>query len=150
MRSAARIGTHPIHPMLIPFPFACWVLSVVADLIAAYRDGSHEYAYYLAAVGCVTALLAAIPGLVDLFGAIPAGHPARRTGWKHAILNVLALGLFALSVAARPDPAYTNYLAYGASFAGLIVVAISGWLGGTLVYDHRVGVPEPGPSAPER
>jgi len=37
-----------------------------------------------------------------------------------------------------------NYLAYGASFAGLIAIAISGWLGGTLVYDHRVGVPEVG------
>ena len=144
MRSAARIGTHPIHPMLIPFPFACWVLSVVADVIAAYRDGSHHFGYYLAAAGCVGALLAAIPGFIDLFGAIPAGHPARRTGWKHAILNLVALGLFALSVAARPSPAYMNYLAYGASFAGLIAIAISGWLGGTLVYDHRVGVPEVG------
>lgn len=147
MRSAARIGTHPIHPMLIPFPFACWVLSVAADLYAAYTNGRHTFAYYLAAVGCVMALVAAIPGFVDLFGAIPAGNPARRTAWKHAILNVLALGLFALSVAARPDPASTNYLAYGASLAGLITIAFSAWLGGTLVYDHKVGVPgvaEPG------
>ena len=147
MRSAARIGTHPIHPMLIPFPFACWVLSVIADLVAAYSNGSHEFGYYLAAVGCVGALLAAIPGFIDLFGAIPAGHPARRTGWQHAILNLVALGLFALSVAARPEPAFTNYLAYGASIAGLIVIAISGWLGGTLVYDHKVGVPGEGDPA---
>lgn len=141
MRSAARIGTHPIHPMLIPFPLACWVLSVVADLYAAATDGPHYFGYYLAATGCVTALLAAIPGLMDLLGAIPAGHPARRVGWQHGILNVLALGLFALSVAARPEPAYMNYLAYGASFAGLIALSIAGWLGGALVYDHGVGVP---------
>lgn len=141
MRSAARIGTHPIHPMLIPFPFACWVLSVVADLYAAYTNGAHYFGYWLAAAGCVTALIAAIPGFIDLFGAIPAGHPARRTGWQHATLNLLALALFAVSVAVRPEPAYTNYIAYGASLAGLVVIAISGWLGGTLVYDHKVGVP---------
>jgi uncharacterized membrane protein len=62
----------------------------------------------------------------------------------------VALGFFALSVAARPEPAYTNYLAYGASFAGLLTIAVSGWLGGTLVYDHRVGVPEPGDGTPMR
>ena len=150
MRSAARIGTHPIHPMLVPFPYACGVLSVVADGYAAYTNGPHYAGYYLAAVGCVTALLAAIPGFIDLFGAIPAAHPARRVGWRHAILNLVALGFFALSVAARPEPAYTNYLAYGASFAGLLTIAVSGWLGGTLVYDHRVGVPEPGDGTPMR
>jgi uncharacterized membrane protein len=141
MRSAARIGTHPIHPMLIPFPYACWILSVLADLYAAYTNGPHTFGYWLAAAGCVGALIAAIPGFVDLFGAIPAGNPARRTGWQHATLNLLALALFAVSVAVRPNPAFINYLAYGASIAGLIVLGISGWLGGSLVYDHKVGVP---------
>ena len=142
MKSAARIGTHPIHPMLVGFPIACWTLSVVADLYAAYTDQLHYFGYYLAAAGCVTALLAAIPGFIDLFGAIPAGHPARSTGWRHAILNLVVLGLFAASVALRPEPAYMTHAAYGASLLGVAVLAYSGWLGGTLVYDHHVGVPE--------
>lgn len=145
MKSAARIGTHPIHPMLVGFPIACWVLSVVADLYAAYTDQLHYFGYYLAAAGCVTALLAAIPGFMDLFGAIPAGHPARSTGWRHAILNLVVLGLFAASVALRPEPAYMSYPAYVTAIAGVVVLAISGWLGGTLVYDHHVGVPEAHP-----
>ena len=90
----------------------------------------------------MTALIAAIPGFIDLFGAIPAGHPARSIGWRHAILNLVALALFAASVGLRPEPAYITYPAYAASFAGLAVLGVSGWLGGTLVYDHRVGVPE--------
>ena len=142
MLSAARIKTHPIHPMLVGFPIACWTLSVVADLYAAYTNQLHYFGYYLAAAGCVTALLAAIPGFIDLFGAIPAGHPARAIGWRHAVLNLLALGLFAASVATRPEPAYMSYLAYGTALAGLAVILVSGWLGGTLIYDHRVGVPE--------
>lgn len=142
MLSAARIKTHPIHPMLVGFPIACWTLSVAADLYAAYAEKPHVFGYYLAAAGCVAALVAAIPGFIDLFGAIPAGHPARAIGWRHAVLNLLALGLFAASVATRPAPAYMTYVAYGTALAGIAVLAVSGWLGGTLVYDHRVGVPE--------
>ncbi|HUF29729.1 MAG TPA: DUF2231 domain-containing protein [Gemmatimonadaceae bacterium] len=142
MLSAARIKTHPIHPMLVGFPIACWTLSVAANLYAAYANTPHFFGYYLAAAGCVTALVAAIPGFIDLFGAIPASHPARAIGWRHAVLNLIALALFAVSVAVRPNPSSMTYLAYGTALAGLAVLAVSGWLGGTLVYDHRVGVPE--------
>jgi len=31
-RSTASIAGHPIHPMLIPFPIACFVLAFVSDL----------------------------------------------------------------------------------------------------------------------
>ena len=33
MKSHASIGGHPIHPMIIPFPIALWVFSLIADLI---------------------------------------------------------------------------------------------------------------------
>ncbi len=35
--STARVGTHPLHPMLIPFPIAFLVGAFVADLAAALR-----------------------------------------------------------------------------------------------------------------
>ena len=28
-RSTAKIGGHPIHPMLIPFPIVCFILTFV-------------------------------------------------------------------------------------------------------------------------
>ena len=31
-RSTARIGDHPIHPMLIPFPIVCFILTFAADV----------------------------------------------------------------------------------------------------------------------
>ena len=37
MRTPASIGSHPIHPMLIPFPFALWFFSLAADLIYLWR-----------------------------------------------------------------------------------------------------------------
>jgi uncharacterized membrane protein len=37
MASRASIGGHPIHPMIIPFPIALWVFSLVADLIYLWK-----------------------------------------------------------------------------------------------------------------
>ena len=141
MKSTARIGTHPIHPMLIPFPFALWTTSVLSDLYCAVTDKLHYIGYWLAVLGSVSAVVAAIPGLIDLFTAIPAGTRARGTAWRHGILNIIALVLFVVSVLTRPDAATMTYTAYATAILGLIVVSISGWLGGTLVYDHKVGVP---------
>ena len=31
-QSSAKIGDHPIHPMLIPFPIVLFVLTLVADV----------------------------------------------------------------------------------------------------------------------
>src|SRR6478609_7308284 len=31
-RSTAQVGGHPIHPMVIAFPIACFVLTLVSDL----------------------------------------------------------------------------------------------------------------------
>ncbi|MEJ7812662.1 MAG: DUF2231 domain-containing protein [Gemmatimonadaceae bacterium] len=142
MRSTMRIGSHPIHPMLIPFPFALWTTSVLADLYAAVRDQFHYIGYWLAVAGCAGAVLAAIPGLVDYFTIIPQGTRAKRTGLWHGALNIMALAFFIISITARPDPAFMNYWAYLASGLGLLLIAVSGWLGGSLVYDHKVGVPD--------
>jgi uncharacterized membrane protein len=37
MRSTAHVGGHPIHPMLIPFPFALLSVATAFDVAAAVR-----------------------------------------------------------------------------------------------------------------
>ena len=32
-RSTAKIGGHPIHPMLIPFPIVCFIGCLVTDIV---------------------------------------------------------------------------------------------------------------------
>ena len=32
-RSTAKIGDHPIHPMLIPFPIVCFIGTLVTDIV---------------------------------------------------------------------------------------------------------------------
>ena len=68
MASPASVGKHPIHPMLIPFPIALWIFSLISDLIYGMGWGGivwKETAFYTMAGGLIGALAAAIPGYLD-------------------------------------------------------------------------------------
>ena len=61
-RSTARIGDHPIHPMLIPFPIVCFIRTFVPDVL--YLRGNTGLAmasHWLLGIGLVMAALAASP-----------------------------------------------------------------------------------------
>ena len=70
-KSTAQIAGHPIHPMLIPFPIACFVLTFISDL--AFWKTSNDFwasaSLWLLGVGLVMAALAAVMGLIDVLGA---------------------------------------------------------------------------------
>ena len=69
-RSTARIGGHPIHPMLIPFPIVCFIGALVADIVFLnnHLHGWATASRYLLSVGLVMAALAAVAGLTDFMG----------------------------------------------------------------------------------
>src|SRR3712207_1009691 len=92
---------HPIHPMLIPFPIALWVFSLIADIIYVWRDNPAWawIAFYSLAGGITGAILAAPFGIIDYF-AIRDKRVSKIAAW-HARFNVLALVLFAASLYLR-------------------------------------------------
>jgi uncharacterized membrane protein len=59
-RSTAQIAGHPIHPMLIPFPVALFVATLVADIgyLSNQNEGWARAAMYLLGGGLVTAAAA--------------------------------------------------------------------------------------------
>src|SRR5262245_19020978 len=89
--STANIFGHPIHPMLIPFPIALFVATLLAD-VAFWQTGNSIWvtaAIWLLGAGLVMAALAALAGVTDFLGDarirdIPAA-------WQHAIGNVVAV-----------------------------------------------------------
>lgn len=143
MLSRARILSHPIHPMLVAFPIGLWVASLIFDLIAVSTTNNLLWAagFYCIVGGCVGAVLAAVPGVIDLFLAIPDRSSARKRGYLHGTLNVVALLVF-IAVAWRrggpwdPPDSTSLWLA----FLGVVLIGFSGWLGGTLVYRNQIGV----------
>jgi uncharacterized membrane protein len=145
MASPASIAGHPIHPMLIPFPIALWVFSFIADIVYLWRGntGWEWMATWTLLAGCLGAIVAAIFGLIDYL-AIKDKKVAKVANW-HARFNVLALLLFAASWYLRRGVDFENpngrlTIPIALSAVGVICVAISGYLGGELVFKHGVGV----------
>ena len=146
MGSPASIGGHPVHPMIIPFPIALWVFSLVADVIYLWRGNpvwKDWIAFYSLLAGIIGAVAAAVPGLIDWLS-IKDKEVAKIANW-HARLNVIALLIFAASFYLRTAGGSTlisgNYtIPVALSVLGVILISISGWLGGELVFKHGVAV----------
>ena len=141
MSSRASVARHPIHPMIVPFPIGLWVFSLVCDLI--YHEGSHQpfwndAAFYTMVGGVIGALVAGLPGLVDYLTI--ADRNVRRIGTMHLTLNLVVVALYLVNLWLRsrsvPDATTPVWL----SAAGIVLLVISGWLGGELVYVHGMAV----------
>jgi uncharacterized membrane protein len=140
MKSTASIGGHPIHPMLIPFPFAYLTGATAFDVLAATRQNQQfaNTARHLAWAGLASAAVAAIPGLIDYATTVPEGKP-RRTATSHLVANLSALACFAAAAQARSDD-LPNSRVLTCGLLGTALLGIGGWFGGSLSYHHQIGV----------
>jgi uncharacterized membrane protein len=139
MASRASIAGHPIHPMLVPLPIGLFVFSFVCDLI--YMWGSSDpvwstVALYTMGGGIVGALLAAVFGLIDLLSFPPS--KAKSIGIWHMVINLTVVALFLVSLWLRIGGPAGYSLPVFLSFIGIVLLGISGWLGGEMVFVHGV------------
>jgi uncharacterized membrane protein len=140
-RSTAKIGGHPIHPMLIPFPIVCFIGTLVTDVVFLnnHDPGWATASRYLLGVGIVMAALAAVAGLTDFMG----DDRIRGAGdaVKHMLANVTAVVLEIVNFVLRlnNDDAIGKVGVYLSVIVVLILV-YSGWKGGDLVFRHGIGV----------
>jgi nitrite reductase/ring-hydroxylating ferredoxin subunit/uncharacterized membrane protein len=109
---------------------------VVLNEPGLWRTGSH-----LAVAGIGTALLAAIPGFVDYFRAVPPQSSGRERATKHMVLNLTTVVAFAVAVGLRGftarEPGLVPLVLEG---LGALMLSFSGWMGGTLVVRNQIGV----------
>lgn len=154
MESKAKIFGHAIHPILIVFPLGLLATAVIFDVLylATANSTWSVVAFWMIAAGLIGGLVAALFGLIDYLY-IPRGTRAKRIGMYHAIVNVGAMVLFALSLYLRwqvpatdiitttpthtPAPTTTALLC---SFGGVLLALVGGWFGGELVERLGVGV----------
>ncbi len=150
-KSTAAIGGHPIHPMLVVFPIAFLLATLVTDFIYinTQEPGWAIASMWLVATGVITALAAALAGFADFFG--DSRVRAIRDAWRHMIGNLIAVTLAAISWGLRvtEGPAEA-VLPWGLTLSVLIagILAYTGWKGGELAYRHRVGVRNEVPETP--
>lgn len=141
-RATAAIAGQPIHATLVPFPIVCFWLTLFSDI--AYWRTSHlmwqHFSEWLLLAGLVFGVLAALTGAVDhLFR-----REVRRVGgaWPHALGGVVVLVLAVVNSLVHAADGWTGVVPWGLvlSVATVLVLAVTNWLGRSLVYRHRVGV----------
>jgi uncharacterized membrane protein len=140
--STARIAGHPIHPMLVPFPIACFVGTLLTDL-AYWRTADlmwADFSAWLVTVGVIMGLLAGIAGFIDF----ASNRLVRRQppAWPHAIGNVIALVIAVFNMFVHSRDGWTAIVPTGLilSAVTVLILLVTAWLGGSLVYRHGVGV----------
>jgi uncharacterized membrane protein len=138
MSTPASIRGHPLHPMLVTIPIGLWVFSFACD-IASYSTANPLWtlmAFYTLAAGEVGALAAAIPGLIDF---VSLRSPrARKIAAAHMALNLTIVTLVAVNLWWRWTAEVETVGPYALSGLTIVLLIVSGWLGGELV--HVLGV----------
>ena len=143
MRSRTAVKSHPLHPMLVAFPIGLWITAFIFALLGNWRGSAGLWAatFYCLIGGCVGAALAAVPGLIDWVSVVPPASSAKRRGLLHGCLNVVALLVFIWAAARLGEPGVQpDGFTLLIMAVGIVLVGISGWLGGTLVYRNQIAV----------
>jgi uncharacterized membrane protein len=141
--SRVAIGRHPIHPILVALPITTLVGALVTDLIY-WRTVDPFWAqssYWLLWAGIVTAVLSALTGIIDFFSIERVRRHA--AGWIHAGLNTTVLVLAIINLWLRSDNnAEAEILPWGLVISAVItlLLMISGWYGGELVFRYKVAL----------
>lgn len=127
---------HPVHVVLTDVPIGAWTAALVFDSLApgGNRRKFNFAADAAVALGLAGAVGAAVTGLNDW---AELDSKPRRLGLFHGLLNLSATGLFAASLVARRQR--SRSVGRGLAVLGYLVATTAAKLGGTLVYEERIG-----------
>jgi uncharacterized membrane protein len=104
-------------------------------------------AFVTMAGGVIGALAAAVPGLID---ALSLRHAPKRVAMVHMSINLLVVVLYLVNLRLR-WAGNQSLAPLALSLIGVMGIGVSGWLGGKMVYQQRVGVDEtPQPLEPRQ
>lgn len=135
--------------MLVALPIGLWIFSLVSDVIYLMKWGDpvwNDVAFYTMAGGLAGALLAAVPGFVDLLS-MSKGKIRTIAIW-HMTINLAVVVLYAANLWLRLANEPGSSLPIALSVIAVILLGISGWLGGEMVFVHGAAVdPQRGTSS---
>lgn len=141
------ISTSHLHPMLVHFPIALVAIGFLAELVSLYYRKEvclSRLGFYLLIIGTLSALAAWLTG--TLFTAEMAGA-AGDIKETHETFALITLGmLIAASVlriiiqSKRNEDPLLKWTAFAFYGMAAISVSITGFYGGTLVYDYMMSL----------
>ncbi len=152
MRSRASIAGHPIHALIVPIPVGSFFLALVGDILhAVTREDPfwYKFSFTCIGIGLIFVLAAAVFGAIDYLGVKMTSKAFKIATW-HALVNLTVAILYTISFVLRRGGAASWGPAMAFAVPGFALLCTSGWLGGKLAFEHRVGVMERPPDASER
>ena len=150
MRSRFQVGGHPVHAMLVAYPIALYVTSLLCDLIYLWRSDPFWYqmAFWNMLIGFIGHLAAAVPGFVDYLPIAKEEPKAHRTATIHLGLGLSLAALYLINLFLRHGGSLPEngsvMVAVLLSLVGAGLLGLQGWFGGELVYKHGIGVSRQG------
>ena len=137
---------HPYHPALVSIPIGAWIASMVFDISShlvskpAFLTAGSEW---LIAIGIIGGIIAGLAGFMDLT-TLADGTAAYRTASAHMIMNLFLIILYAGDFWMR-QRTYASGVPVTAgamtlSAACVVLLTVSGFLGGRLAYRYGVRV----------
>lgn len=140
-----RLFGHPIHSILIHFPSALFPMSLVFDISGLWFQSACFAcaAFYSLAAGVVLGFLASMMGLIDYLK-LPSSHSAWNKASLHGLLSITWLTVFSIELGLRlkqfPLVRPATTLELGLSIAAVVGVIFSNFLGGDLIFKHKIGI----------
>jgi uncharacterized membrane protein len=135
----ASSGGRAIHPILVPFPIACFTGALVTDLAYWQTDDVlwETFSDWLITAGMIMAGFAIIAFVIDVVGR----KPIRTLGWPHAVGYLLAVLLSLLNAFVHSRDGYTAVVPTGLTLSALVVAILlfTAWVDRALVSRRRVG-----------
>jgi uncharacterized membrane protein len=136
--------------MLVAIPIGLWIFSLICDLVLLFGGTSENWAIvarYTMVGGIIGALIAAVPGFIDML-ALP--WPVKRVALMHMSINLTVVALYVVNLYLRRRGIESNTPVW-LSVIAVAMLAVSGWLGGKMVYVHGVAVEtQPEPASPSK
>ena len=126
--------------MLVPFPLAFLTGAVFFDAVGWYLNLPAWWTTggYLAALGILTALAAAVPGVVDYLYTVPPRSSGKKRATKHMAANLSSVVLFTAAWLFRTGAASLSITAI--EIVALVLLVTGAYMGGTLVTRNLIGV----------
>ena len=137
--STARIAKHPIYPMVVPFPIACFVGAFLTDL--TYWQTAEmmwaDFSAWLITAGVILGYVAALAGVIDCLG--NRFGRALAPAWPYVIGNVVALILATFNMLVHTHDAWTSVVPWGLTLSALValILLFTGWMGSSMVYRNE-------------
>ncbi len=135
---------HPFHALLVTIPIGSWVAAFVFDIVGFVSDDAEPFARgaaLLIGIGLIGAVVAAIVGFLDL-SRLASGTKARKIALAHMAINLTVTVLFAIALLIRLNAGFDDVSVAGfvVSVLALLLLGVSGFLGGELAYRYGVRV----------